>query len=72
MSSYHKYPLPHREPGNDWWVRVFKIADEAATRSSCAQKKSGKPKLNFSSPLGWAHLGSNQGPMDYESTALTD
>lgn len=22
MSSYHKYPLPHREPRNDWWVRV--------------------------------------------------
>lgn len=37
-----------------------------------AKKQKAPPSLKVPCLLGWAHLGLNQGPPDYESGALTN
>ncbi len=37
-----------------------------------AKKRKAPPSLKVLCLLGWAHLGLNQGPPDYESGALTN
>lgn len=36
------------------------------------KNKKGDEAFFATSPFGWAHLGSNQAPTDYESVALTE
>ncbi len=40
--------------------------------ASFKENKKGKELFLTTFPLVWSHLGSNQGPIDYESTTLTN
>ena len=74
-----KHRIDHTKPDENCsqFLRYGSIVFDETENSvvpmlSPAKKRKAPPSLKVLCLLGWAHLGLNQGPPDYESGALTN